>query len=270
MKVAFSLSPGGLLLPYHMGALASLRYHGRLNGENQVAGSSAGAIATMAHGCGLDPEKILEATIAVSDQCPVLGGARGRLLPLLEEQMDNFVGDEEMLHLKEERDVGIAYTQIFPQKKAFLQTDFDTKEDLLRAVSWSCMFPFFATNWPCLLDTSQGFPRLMVDGFFSVPRERFGCPDFQESADRTIGISVFPKEAIGMDAFDDNDCISPSADGMLIEELLRLATQASSREELTKVFESGFKDAEEWCFQEKQREQKQEKETRESQRKISY
>ena len=263
MKVDFSLSPGGLLLPYHMGALASLQYHGRLNGESQVAGSSAGAIATMAYGCGLDPKKILEATIAVSDQCHELGGARGRLLPLLEEQMEGFVGEEEMLHLKEERDIGIAYTQIFPRKRSFLQSEFDSKEDLFRAVSWSCMFPFFATNWPCLLDTSQGFPRLMVDGFFSVPRDRFGCPDFQEKSDRTVGISVFPKNSIGIEAFDDHDCISPSVDSIPMEELLRLATSTSSRDELTKVFESGFQDAEAWCFEEKQREKKKEQKTRE-------
>ena len=254
MKVAFALSPGGLLLPYHMGVLSSLEYHGRLNGDTQVAGSSAGAIATMAHGCGLAPEKILEATIAVSDKCHEQGGARGRLLPLLEEQMESIVGEKEMLHLQEERDIGIAYTQVFPQRKSFLQTNFENREDLFRSVCWSCMFPFFATNWPCLLDTSQGFPRLMVDGYFSVPRERFGCPDFGDSSDRTIGVSVFPKALMGIDAFDDHDCISPSPEDTTLGELFRLATEASSREELTKVFESGFQDAEKWCFEETNRE----------------
>lgn len=31
--LGFSLSPGGLLLPYHLGALASLSYHGFLSRE---------------------------------------------------------------------------------------------------------------------------------------------------------------------------------------------------------------------------------------------
>jgi hypothetical protein len=34
-----------------------------------VAGSSAGAIATMSVGCGIEPERVLEATIAISDTC---------------------------------------------------------------------------------------------------------------------------------------------------------------------------------------------------------
>jgi hypothetical protein len=287
MKVGFALSPGGLLLPYHLGALDALEYLDILDGANTpVAGSSAGAIATMAHGCGLPKESILEATIRVSDTCHALGGARGRLLPLLEREMETLVGDEEFLHLQQERDVGIAYTQVFPTKQSYLQRDFDDRADLFQAVSYSCMFPFFATNWPCILDyegdknknkKETGFwknplPRVMVDGFFSVPRDRFGCPEFDESVDRTIGISCFPKDAIQMDAFDHADCISPNDEDndMSLEELLRLATQASSREELTQVYEMGFRNAEQWCRDERKRETEALKIAREEQRKLEY
>jgi predicted acylesterase/phospholipase RssA len=99
MKVAYALSPGGLLLPYHLGALASLEYYKRLSPDHIMGSSSVGAIATMVHGCGLRKQDILETTITVSDQCEALGGARGRLLPLLEQQMETLVDPEEFLHL---------------------------------------------------------------------------------------------------------------------------------------------------------------------------
>lgn len=254
---AFTLTPGGLLLPYHLGALHALTEMGELQPSTDiVGGSSAGAIAAMSYGCGLKPTEILEATISVSDQCQSLGRARGNLLPLLEQEMENRVGQEDFLVLKEEREIGIGYKEIFPRQKSYLQTEFQDRTDLFRAVSWSCMFPFFATNWPCIVDTSSegALPRLMVDGFFSVPRDRFGCPEF-EGVDRTIAISVFPKSIIGLDAFDEKDCISPSSDsGLPLQDLFRIATQASSRDELTKVYESGWQDAEAWCSREKQRE----------------
>jgi hypothetical protein len=136
VKVACVLSPGGLFLPYHLGALASLKYYKRLGPDNIVGGSSTGAIATMVHGCGLHKQDILEPTITVSDQCEALGGAQGRLWPLLEQQMETLVGPEEFLHLQEEQEVGIVYTQDFPSRQSYLQTDFADGEDLFRAVSF--------------------------------------------------------------------------------------------------------------------------------------
>jgi predicted acylesterase/phospholipase RssA len=44
MKVGFSLSPGGLLLPYHLGALEALKYNQFLDISTALAGSSAGAM----------------------------------------------------------------------------------------------------------------------------------------------------------------------------------------------------------------------------------
>ena len=284
MKLGLSLSPGGLMLPYHMGVLQGLQNHPH-NDNNvicpmttPIAGSSAGAIATMAHGCGLDPMVVLEKTIQVSDRSLELGGARGRLLPLLQEQMDDLVNEEQFQRLEDHSHVGIAYTEVFPNRQSFCQTTFDSRQDLFQAVSWSCMFPFFATNFPCALDwTSTTIPRLMVDGFFSVPRERFGCPELPMAAnvlastisnsekfdtvqnndnnknnddddivgvDRTIAISAFPKSLMKIDAFEDDDCISPPSE--MTEDVFRIATQASSREDLTMVYEQGIMDAEEW------------------------
>jgi hypothetical protein len=51
MVVGYSLSPGGLLLPYHLGVLDALQFHNRLDRSNPVAGSSAG---TLLLGCRMD------------------------------------------------------------------------------------------------------------------------------------------------------------------------------------------------------------------------
>ncbi|KAG7373503.1 patatin-like phospholipase [Nitzschia inconspicua] len=315
MKLGFSLSPGGLLLPYHMGALHCLQYEQVLEPKQSiVAGSSAGSIAAMAYGCGISPQQALEGTINISDRCATLGRAQGKLLPLLEEQMESLVGDEEFEYLLgtstttdnddiPETRIGIAYTQIFPQRKSYLQRSFDNRQDLFRAVRFSCMFPFFTTPWPCLLDTDQRFPRLMVDGYFSVPRDQFGChflcdgtvdrmtPEDEEGgeldgkgitrsqsstsskADRTIAISCFPQDTIGMTAFAAENCISPSlSDETTLEttasisNLFRVATQPTSRQELTEIFDLGYQNAERWCRLEASRKRGMEHQSRQAAR----
>jgi len=275
------------MLPYHLGALASLEYNGMLHPQNTpIAGSSAGSIAAVSYGCGIHPERVLEATIQVSDGCAALGGARGRLLPLLEQQLQGLVKENEFDAIQNRPGIiGLGYKEIFPTRRDYLQTTFESREDLFRATQFSCMFPFFSTNFPCILDWSNSYPRLMVDGYFSVPRDRFGCPDFdmvnptsandggadgdawnrsdiqsgdtstrQPIVDRTVGIAAFPKNVFKIDAFDDEDCISPRVENEEdVKRLIRIATQASSREELTGVYEEGWKDAEVWCRQEQHR-----------------
>lgn len=241
------------MLPYHLGALEALQYNDYLTAENPIAGSSAGAIATAVHACQLDHRKILQATIDISDHCKEMGGARGRLLPLLREQLNNHVNEEQIEAVtSREGRVGIAYRELFPFNRPVLQTEFEHKEDLMNAVCSSSMFPFFATNLPFHIDTSGRLPRIVVDGYFTVPRERFGCPDFAAhgvEVERTVAISVFPRAIVGMTAFDADDCISPSEEeeSNSIERLIRIATKPSSKEELIGVYEAGWKDAEEWC-----------------------
>ena len=254
MRVGFSLSPGGLLLPYHLGALDALQYNAFLDESTPIAGSSAGAIATASRGCGIDSRRVLEATIAISDRTKEMGGARGRLLPLLREQLYDFIGEEELEKLSERPgEVGIAFKELFPTQSNVLQTSFDDREDLVNAVCHSSTFPFFSTNFPFALAPSKGgvLPRIVCDGFFTVPRDRFGCPDFDQhdiEVDRTVMVSVFPREAIGLDASPPEDCISPEVrDGDEVQKLFRLATEPSSRKELTEVYEAGFVDAERWC-----------------------
>jgi hypothetical protein len=145
----------------------------------------------------------------------------------------------------------------------------------------------------------------MMDGYFSVPRDQFGCPflcdgaalentsltgidqtddngiqvlpqrssssspsssssSFQRDlkADRTIAISCFPQDIIGMTAFSPDNCISPTLSSSSSSEeqsvtetttattlsnLFRIATQPTSRKQLTDIFELGYQNAETWC-----------------------
>jgi len=251
MRVGFSLSPGGLLLPYHLGVLDGLQYHGFLTQDSPIAGSSAGAIAVAAHACGVDSQTAVDATIDISHRCGELGGARGKLMPLLKEKLNDFI-DEDAFEASRDRDLVIAYRELLPRNMAIHQTEFSHKDDLINAVCHSSMFPFFTTNWPVAIDTSRKVPRVVVDGFFAVPRSRFGCPDFEIAGidvDRTVSVSPFPRQSVSLHAPKEEDCICPEETGDPDDllRLLRLATQSSSAAELSKVYESGFEDAERWC-----------------------
>jgi len=261
MRVGISLSPGGLLLPYHLGVLDGLEYCGFCDNTSAIAGASAGAIAAASRACQIDSRKVLQATIDISDRTKAMGGARGRLLPLLNEKLQDFI-DEDNFEASKQRPLAISYREIFPNYRSVHQTQFEHRDDLVKAVCHSSMFPFFSTNWPVTIDRtttaatvanakSRFVPRILVDGFFAVPRDRFGCPDFDLAdgidVDRTVTVSPFPKDFIGLNASPVENCITPSyEDAFQIDRLFRLATQSSSAEELTELYESGFKDAEQW------------------------
>lgn len=258
MKTGFSFSPGGLLLPYHVGVMGALEYNQVLTPETPIAGSSAGAIACASHASRVPSTNVLEATIAISDRCEQMGGARGNLLPLLKEKLDELLTDERFEDAQSRPGVtGIAYRELFPRSRNILQTEFATRRELVSSVCHSSMFPFFTANFPFLLDTSQGFPRLVVDGYFTVPRERFGCPDFimaNIDVDRTVTVTCFPKEKIGLDDSLHEDCICPQTEGdSQLGRLFRIATQPTSRNELTSVYEEGWRDAERWIAEEQKR-----------------
>eukprot|EP00566_Odontella_aurita_P018293 CAMPEP_0113588406 /NCGR_PEP_ID=MMETSP0015_2-20120614/35495_1 /TAXON_ID=2838 /ORGANISM="Odontella" /LENGTH=327 /DNA_ID=CAMNT_0000494271 /DNA_START=50 /DNA_END=1033 /DNA_ORIENTATION=- /assembly_acc=CAM_ASM_000160 len=307
MIIGFSLSPGGLLLPYHLGVLSSLQSRGFLEESTPLAGSSAGSIAVSSFCSGVNTEQTLEATIRVSDRCAELGGARGRLLPFLREEMENLLPSDAHEVVNERTGlVGLAHRELFPVNRPVLATNFETRDCLMDAVMDSSTFPFFSTNWPCRLVTRRGerMPRVVVDGFFSVPRERYGCPDFSHAAsptsklstisvqgatdtaaeksdtmveavdecinfsegllsncgkslpDRVVTVAVFPHETVGLTASESHDSISPPPEEDSVEQMsniLKLATQASSRKELTDLYEKGLEDGERWATEEEQR-----------------
>lgn len=286
MKLGFSLTPGGLLFPYHIGVLSSLTKRGYVTDTTPLAGSSAGAIAVACRAASVSPEIALNGCIRISEKCAARGGARGNLLPLLEEQLEDLLPmDAHEVVNRREGFTGLAYREIFPVSRSVLQDEFGTREELIEAVCNSSMFPFFTSNLPFVvrkprpynnlgmrdgrggttkdeeprLDVSSfasqlKLPRLVVDGFFAVDRKRFGCPIFPESCgvEREITVSVFPHSMIGFEDSEERNRIAPSVeDGedsvRLFEKLLRGATQASTAQEHMDMYERGFRDASKWA-----------------------
>ena len=248
-----------------------------------LAGSSTGAIAVAAYGSGVSGQTIIEGTIRINQKCQDKGGARGNLLPLLFKELDDQLPDNahEVINEREGM-VGLAYKEIFPLRRDVLQTEFESRQDLIEAVCNSSMFPFFSTNFPCLMrmpkrkkwkvenksaskDSSllSTFPRLVVDGYFTVSRDRFGCPIFptESQIDRTITVSTFPHDLIGLTASKQCDRISPCLISSLnanentkqISTLVERATQASTEEVCWEMYDAGFSDANRWIDAENRR-----------------
>lgn len=277
-SIGFSFSPGGLLFPYHLGVITGLSELGRLPDSTHLAGSSAGSIAVASHAAKTPPAKALEAAFRVCDVCETEFGGKavGKLLPLLKMELEKTFSDEAHEIINErEGVVALAHRELFPNNRPVLTTQFDTRDDLIEAVCDSSMFPFFSTPFPVRLKYKEGerLPRVIVDGFFSVPRERYGCPDFSQlnfdcvdkgdecyipPVERTITVACFPHETVGLSASEKHDQISPEPDydnpvGQM-GSLFRYATAPSSRKELEELYEKGFVDAEKWCYEEELRE----------------
>ena len=281
-------------MPWHIGALTALSHHQYLTDQNPIAGSSAGSIAVASHAANVPPEEALDATLRISNECQSLGQARGNLLPLLEKELHSLL-DENVHEVFNEREgfVGLAYRELFPRNRPVLDTYFDSKDHVIDSVCSSSMFPFFSTKFPCRFanrrmdkdGVASVVPRITVDGFFSVDRSRFGCPCLNtmdhprkkknnddegsngdnddgvvldEIVERTISLSVFPHDILKVDAFEQQDQISPFIENPedasdQISELFRLATECGSKEDYHTLYENGWKDVERWIAEEERR-----------------
>ncbi len=103
-------------------------------------------------------------------------------------------------------------------------------------------------------------PRLVVDGFFTVPRDRFGCPRFPEESgvEREITVSVFPHTTVGLTASEPHNQISPVVEEgedavTLLQKLFQAAVNPSSATEHEQMFERGYRDATRWSNEEDRR-----------------
>lgn len=212
-----------------------------------MAGASAGAIAVISHAAGVTADQCLETTIKISRECRRRGGARGKLLPLLEAELDAILEPDAHEIVNDRPGVtALAHFEIFPTFRPVLETHFSTRDCLMESVLNSSMFPFFSTNWPVRFSKrtkNHGkdgvfgtLPRIVVDGYFAAPFTRFGCPDFalqrgsfvmsmedeveetlaaklleetRATIDRTVTVSVFPHDSVLLTASAKHDRISP-------------------------------------------------------------
>lgn len=293
--IGFSLSPGGLLFPYHLGCLTALSHHGHITSSTPLAGSSAGAIAVASHAAGVPPQLALDAAIRISGQCSPDFVARGGILPSLKGELDSLLSHDahEVVNNRDGM-VGLAHRELFPENRPVLRTNFETRGGLIDAVVDSSMFPFFTSNRPFRVkagENSMDSPRVTVDGFFTVPLHRFGCPDFRHAdvsengfgrptmrqmhlhargndkakienkkrksmPDRTVSISVVPHQLVGLTASKSHDKISPPMESKFIAQvagLCRSAVLSSTAKELSELYEAGWADAERWVANEERR-----------------
>ena len=262
--LGFSLSPGGLLLPYHLGVLASLSHHGYLTQDTPIAGSSAGAIAVASHACGVSPNVALEASMKISSRCNPYFLARGQLMPSLRHELNTLLPkDANDIVNARSGTVGLAHFELFPRTRPVLQTQrFETRECLMDAVCDSSMFPYFTSNRPFRMVKRPGkrVPRIVVDGVFTEPLWRFGCPDMDKclpkhnQINRSISVSVFPMDLIDLSLTaksegDRRNVISPQLEPNLIGQvgrLGRLACTPGDPKDLMKLYDDGWADAERW------------------------
>mmetsp|Transcript_22688 Transcript_22688/g.67118 ORF Transcript_22688/g.67118 Transcript_22688/m.67118 type:complete len:312 (-) Transcript_22688:172-1107(-) len=285
--IGFSLSPGGLLFPYHLGCLTALSQHGHISASTPLAGSSAGAIAVASHTAGVPPEVALDAATRVSGQCTPKFVARGGILPSLKAELDTLLSPDahEVVNDREGM-VGLAHRELFPRNRPVLRTKFETRGCLIDAVVDSSMFPYFTTNRPFRVvkeGSPTAAPRVTIDGVFTVPLHRFGCPDFRHAdilertprkshmtshssaalkdtskmvPDRTVSISVIPHQLVGLTASEPKDKISPPIEGNFVAQvarLCRLGVLASTAKDVSQLFEAGWSDAERWVAKEDRR-----------------
>ena len=180
---AFAFSPGGLLFPYHVGVAYELVSLHQITHSTPLGGSSAGAIVAAAVACGVGEDEVREGLAELL--ADVRSGVR--LNPALRRQLDRLL-PEDCVQRATAHGLTICYTQIFPWPKRHVVTEWSSKQDLIDCIAASCNWPFFFSRWP-LVWCRGG---LAIDGFFAVPRERFGCPplpgDFW-----TIAITALPR-----------------------------------------------------------------------------
>jgi len=275
--IGFSVSPGGLLFPYHLGALASLSYHGHVTDGTHLAGSSAGAIAVAAHACHVDSEIALDASIRISSQCNPIFMAKGQLMPSLQQELNSLLdmNAHEIINGRKGM-VGLAHYELFPEVRPRLQTNFESRDCLIDSICDSTMFPYFTTNkpWRTVRRKNKMLPRMVVDGYFTEPFWRFGCPTLDDSlVDRTVFISVAPNPLSKFPItsslcpsnntpFDPrtNNMISPELETKnIIKQVARLGlmgTTKSKARSLIRLYDSGWADAERWVKKEEKESKK--------------
>jgi len=96
----------------------------------------------------------------------------------------------------------LCYQQVLPWPRACIVNEWSSKADLIDTVCASCNWPFFFSRWPLVKVRGS----LALDGFFALPRGRFGCPDLP--ARRNVAVCALP--SISLD-FAPGDTIQPIA-----------------------------------------------------------
>ncbi|KAF8818370.1 phospholipase, patatin family protein [Cardiosporidium cionae] len=204
--LGFSFSPAGLLLSYHLGVLSYLQEIGIVTDKVPLSGASAGALASLIVGCGINMSACLQILESICDITREEGTA-GRLYEFLSNALHEMLPDD--AHEKINRRPGkitVAVTQVFPLQGHFI-SNFESKEDVIECVLASCNIPFYFSTWPLLRCRGKH----CVDGYFAVPRKEFGCPPTNSA--RNVKVTPFSAELLRI-LGEAGSCISPDLQRM--------------------------------------------------------
>ena len=194
-RVGVSFSPAGLLTPYHLGVASRLKELGWITSSTALAGASGGALAAVISALEVPSSESLDSCCKIAERCRDQGTYRTLSLALrdeLELRISPSAADELNSRQAPTR---IGYTEISP---AFFTPrfvdQFANREDLLAVVTASCCIPFYFSG--SLATAVRG--GLGLDGFFAVPRHRFGCPETFAS-ELEILVTPFNPAVVGLE-----------------------------------------------------------------------
>ncbi|KAL1526121.1 hypothetical protein AB1Y20_014850 [Prymnesium parvum] len=240
----FTFSPGGLLFPYYIGVAYFLQDAGYITPASPVGGSSAGAIIATAIACRVELGDVCTGLAAL-----VRDVRRGtRLNPALRKQLEQMLPDDAadraMAH-----HLAVGYLRVTPWPKPCVVTEWTSKADLINTVCASCNWPLYFSRWPFVWCRGQ----LALDGFFSVRRERFGCPPLKGAdgrpPERTVAVCCLP--IVKLSAFDGGDIIQPGLNDAFTlnvpaKQWFKWALTPATDETLEKMMRKGREHAMEW------------------------
>jgi hypothetical protein len=194
-----SFSPAGLLTAYHIGVLHCFHQNALISSSTHFAGSSGGALAaisSVAYTNQYNSFELLKCCEYIADECQRLG-TRGTLRIALDQALDLIIPENIIDKLANRQgSVSIAYRQVLPTWSSEIVSQFDSRDDLLNVLRASCNIPlYFNGNSPFIyLRSGCG-----IDGFFAVPRYRFGCPIINTSYE--ILVTPFSPALVGLNPF---------------------------------------------------------------------
>jgi hypothetical protein len=219
--VAFALQDAGLITP-----------------STPLGGSSAGSIVAAAIACDVPEATVLNGLSSlVADVRAGVGlrvAVRQQLLALLP---DDAVA-------RASGRLTVCYQRVLPWPRSMLVSEWSSKEDLVDTICASCNWPFFFSRWPLVWVRNS----LATDGFFALPRSRFGCPALL--AERTLNVVCLPTV---WSQFADAELIQPGR-GVIpplpVEQnrWFRWALQAAADDELARIFRLGQEHAAAWML----------------------
>ena len=194
-RVGVSFSPAGLLTPFHLGVASRLKELGWIRSSTALAGASGGALAAVISALEVPSSVSLGSCCKIAERCRDQGTYRTLSLALrdeLELRISPSAADELNSRQAPTR---IGYTEISP---AFFTPrfvdQFANREDLLAVVTASCCIPFYFSG--SLAPAVRG--GLGCDGFFAMPRHRFGCPETFAS-ELEILVTPFNPAVVGLE-----------------------------------------------------------------------